>query len=196
MKILFRKVLFLPALILSLLFISGSVIAQQKKGKKHTSKKAIVHHKKAHSKHTPHKHYSHHPKRGAVLKSLHASAVALQFKGKRFHYHSGIFYKANGPKYIVTRAPLGMRIKVLPANYKRFILERQAYFYYYGTFYQKAEGVNEFEVIDAPVGAVVDAIPEGYETVVVDGVEYYTLDDVRYLPKEDPHGTIGYEVVR
>ena len=195
MKTHLRKALFLPAVILSLLLISESIIAQQKGRKKHAAKKVVVHHKKVHSKHVPHKHYSHHPKRGTVLKSINTGAVSIRFKENRFHYHNGVFYKPSGQKYIVARAPIGMGIKVLPPRYKRFILGKRTYFYYYGTFYQKTVGANEFEVIEAPAGAVVDAIPEGYETVVIDGVYYYTLDDVQYKPTELSNGEIGYEVV-
>ena len=195
MKTHLTKPYFFLAVIFSVLIISDSVFAQHKGRNKQKTKKAVVHHKKTHSKHLPHTHYKHHPRRGAVVKSLNAGAVAISFKGKRFHYHNGIFYKANGPKFIVAKAPLGMRVKVLPPKYKRFILGKKTYFYYYGTFYKRSDGANEFEVIDAPVGAVVDAIPEGYETVVVDGVEYHTLDDVKYLPKENAHGSMEYEVV-
>ena len=42
---------------------------------------------------------------------------------------------------------------------------------------------GEYEVVSAPIGAEVDAIPEGYETEEIDGVVYYTLDDVKYMEK-------------
>ena len=69
------------------------------------------------------------------------------------------------------------------------------YFYYYGTFYAKGSGSDEYEVIQAPVGAQVDALPEGYEMEEVDGVVYYTLDDVKYMEK-DINGEPVYEVVK
>jgi hypothetical protein len=181
------------AVVLAILVPAQTVTAQDKR--KHIKKNNMAHRKTVHAKHVPHKRYAHHPKRGTVVKTLNTGSVSITFKGHRMHYHNGIFYKTNGPKYIVTRAPHGIRIKVLPLGYKRFILDKRTCFYYYGTFYQKVDGADEFEVIQAPAGAVVDAIPEGYETVVIDGIEYYTLDDVKYKTKELNNGEIAYEVV-
>ena len=53
---------------------------------------------------------------------------------------------------------------------------------------------KEYEVIDAPVGAEVDALPDGYTTETVDGKEYYKLDDTYYKQK-DKGGETAYEVV-
>ena len=35
-------------------------------------------------------------------------------------------------------------------------------------------------VVNAPVGAVVAGIPPGYQTVVTDGIAYYTINGVTY----------------
>ena len=55
--------------------------------------------------------------------------------------------------------------------------------------------MEEYTVTEAPVGAEVDALPEGYEITTVDGVEYYTLDDAKYQAVEKEDGGIVYQVV-
>lgn len=45
-------------------------------------------------------------------------------------------------------------------------------------------------VVDAPVGAVVPALPFGYNFLVVDGVRYYTYDGSYYLQVSN-----GYQIV-
>jgi hypothetical protein len=61
----------------------------------------------------------------------------------------------------------------------------------------KAPEVEEYSVVEAPEGAVVDALPEGYEVEIIDGKEYYVLDDVYYAEVEADEfdDKIGYEVV-
>ena len=57
---------------------------------------------------------------------------------------------------------------------------------------------EEYEVVDAPEGAIVDALPDGYEVKTVDGNEYYILDGVYYgeVAAADIDGGVGYKVVK
>lgn len=53
------------------------------------------------------------------------------------------------------------------------------YFYQDGVFYSKSAD-GEYQVIVPPAGALVEALPEDYETVTLDGEEYYKVDDTVY----------------
>jgi hypothetical protein len=107
--------------------------------------------------------------------------------------HEGVYYRKHGHSYVVVRPVRGIRVRVLPAARQLVYVNNSPYFYYYGTFYvQKGE---EFEVVDAPAGAVVDALPDGYEVKEKDGTEYYVLEDVLYREVEEADGSIGYEVM-
>jgi len=57
---------------------------------------------------------------------------------------------------------------------------------------------NEYIVTDPPEGAIVDALPDGYEIKTVNGNEYYELDGVYYaeVDASDIDGGIGYQVVK
>lgn len=53
------------------------------------------------------------------------------------------------------------------------------YFYQDGVFYVKnADG--QYTVIVPPAGALVDELPDDYDTVTIEGVEYYKVDDTLY----------------
>jgi len=39
---------------------------------------------------------------------------------------------------------------------------------------------GQYEVVQPPVGAEVDSIPDGYDKVTVDGQTYFTLSGVQY----------------
>ena len=96
------------------------------------------------------------------------------------------------------RPARGLRISVLPMGYRTVVVGPANYYYYYGTYYAKAENGNEYKVVDPPVGAVVDALPDGYEVKKIDGTEYYVLDDVYYAEVDVPdfEDHVGYEVVK
>ncbi len=162
--------------------------------KKEQHKKS--HHKKAHSKQKAHYHYRHLPRRGVVIEKLPTGTVVLKHKGSKLHFHKGVFYKPKGAGgFTVVRAPIGMRIKILPVGHQRIVVKKKPYVYYYGSFYAKSNDSEGYEVVEAPIGAEVDALPEGYEQEEIEGVVYYTLDDARYMEK-DIDGEPVYQVVK
>ena len=56
----------------------------------------------------------------------------------------------------------------------------QDYYYQDGVFYTLKNG--EYCVIEAPIGAMVDEIPEDYDEVELGGKTYYQVEDVLYKP--------------
>ena len=56
----------------------------------------------------------------------------------------------------------------------------QNYYYQDGVFYTLANG--EYAVIEAPIGAIVDEIPEDYDEIEMGGKTYYQVEDVLYKP--------------
>ena len=53
------------------------------------------------------------------------------------------------------------------------------YFYEDGVFYV-VNKKNRYEVIVPPAGALVNQLPDDYDTIVLNGVEYYKVDDTVY----------------
>lgn len=95
--------------------------------------------------------------------------------------HDGPFFT---PHYV---GP-GHRFHNLPYEYTRLILGGLEFFYAEGMFYRMEGG--EYVVVNAPVGAVVTAVPSGAQAVVVNGVPYYSINGVSYMQT-----TAGYQVV-
>lgn len=73
-------------------------------------------------------------------------------------------------------------------------MHENPYYYYNGTYYDEYE--SSYRVVAPPVGAIVESIPEGYETIVIDGETYYKVDDVQYKPVVQDNGEIWYEVIK
>ena len=173
------------------IFNANSYAQHRKAHKKKVVKANVIHSKKV-----AHHRYSHLPKRGAAFKVLHKNTKIIMYNGKKYHFHNGVYYHARGAKYIVVAPPRGIKIKHLPTGYKRIRHNGSMVFYYYGSYYRNVNNNQEFETIDPPVGAQVEDLPEGYQTTIVDGVEYHTLDDVKYKTTQSSEGHEVYEVVQ
>lgn len=203
------------SLILSIIFLLGTFISfsQRKIDRKvvRTKNKKVVHTKvknrngrvvatKTTVKRRPHARYSHLPRRGVVVVKRPRGARVVRFNKRKYWLHNGVYYTRVGSGYKVIRPRRGLRIRILPVGYRRIVVKNRPYFYYYGTYYQRVEGNDEeYEVVDAPVEAQVDALPEGYtEEVQGDGSVHYVLDGVHYkeVPLDEDGNEWGYEVVK
>ncbi len=82
----------------------------------------------------------------------------------------------------------------MPLGHSRIALGTRQYYYYEGVYYRDATVSNEYEVVDAPLGAIVDDIPADAEVVVYDGKVYYEYLDILYKKVETLEGD-AYEIV-
>jgi len=164
-------------------FAYPSEIAAQKK--RNRVQKHIKKHHKKQVKHLSHHRYRHLPRRGKIVRRLGVGAVNINFKGAKLFVHNGVWYQPSSKRnrFVVVKAPIGIRIHRVPfPNRPKIIVNKNAYYYYYGTFYEKVVNTNaeEYVVVKAPIGAKIDALPEGYDTVDVNGITYYRFDDIHY----------------
>ncbi len=140
--------------------------------------------------------YRHLPRYRARVVVAPRGAMVVKRGVVTYRYHEGIFYKPAASGFVVVRPAVGVRVRVLPPARRRIVVVNQPYFYYYGTFYK--ETGDEYEVVEAPEGALVDALPDGYEVKEIDGTEYYELDGVHYqeVETDELESGVGYEVVK
>lgn len=170
--------------ILLLSILSVSMLNVQAQRRHHNKQKHAAHHK-----------YSKLPRWGYSYKVAPKNAFVITHSGKRYHYSSGIYYKRVGANYIIAKAPVGIRVRTLPKDRIKCQVKGRKYFYYYGTFYVKADNGDEYLTVDPPVGAQIDALPEGYKTVKVDGEEYYEFEGTYYKPIVNNKDEDLFEVV-
>jgi len=84
--------------------------------------------------------------------------------------------------------PYGREVHSLDRSVLRLYIGGMEYFFWEGMYYRRNS--DRYVVVQAPIGAVVTTIPPEAQTVVVDGVPYYTVNGVTYLST-----TYGYQVV-
>lgn len=83
----------------------------------------------------------------------------------------------------------------MPPEHVRVIVNGRIFYYYYGTYYVKAPTNNEYITVAPPVGARVDALPDGYNKVYIEDKTYYEFESTYYKAVIDQYGEVWYEVV-
>ena len=85
--------------------------------------------------------------------------------------------------------PHGHRLKVLPPGHRPIHFGPSFYFFTNGIFYRQI--IDGYEVVAAPVGAIVPLLPAAAVLITIGAISYYTYADVYYKKVPD-----GYLVVK
>ncbi|MFP2995297.1 DUF6515 family protein [Spongiivirga sp. MCCC 1A20706] len=179
-------------------FLPNEIEAQRRKTtvvKRTTVKRGVTRKRPVRIRRVAHVRYRHLPSWGRVVKKVGAGYRTIRYRGIGFRFHNGVWYRPKGNRFMVARAPFGIRVRTLPIGYKRFVIGPRPYFYYYGTYYAKVEGTGEYEVVEPPIGAEIDALPEGYNVIEINGQEYCKLENTYYEARIDTDGNDYYVVV-
>ncbi len=99
-----------------------------------------------------------------------------------------MYYTARKGAYVRAFPPRGFRIRTIPGAFTRLMVRGAVYYYSTGVFYQNVN--DEYEVVAAPIGAVVAELPEDAEEMDFDGIATYELNETLYKAIDD-----GYEVI-
>ena len=93
------------------------------------------------------------------------------YRGRRFYsYHSYVYHPYRPFLWGPAWHPVGFYMQTMMPGAVVLSIHSIPYRYYSGVFYQPFNG--GYRVVPAPPTVIVPAIPEGYESVVVDGTPY------------------------
>lgn len=102
-----------------------------------------------------------------------------------YHYNRGFYGTYYAPR-------LGFTCTVLPYGYYPFYWGDYQYFYSGGLFYTYDN--DQYTVVEPPVGAEIDDLPNDAQSIVINGQQYYESNGVYYEPVTKDDGTIVYMV--
>ncbi|WP_421918385.1 DUF6515 family protein [Marinifilum sp.] len=165
-----------------LFMLSGGVVMPDKAEAKKVYKKVVVKHKR----------YKKYPAKGTHVLYMNSARRVKHNKGI-FYHANGIYYKKSTCGYKIVAAPIGVRLKVLPAKHVRIVLNGRHYFYHYGTYYISVG--KKYEIVTPPVGIQVDDLPNGYKLVTKKGKTFYVVDKVFYERIVLKNGSRVFQVV-
>jgi hypothetical protein len=86
--------------------------------------------------------------RSAVIVNLPREHQKVVVGGREYFYGGGVFYRSGPRGYAAIAAPIGARIKVLPAGYTTVTLAAGPLFLYYGTYYRFDPVERDYVVVN------------------------------------------------
>lgn len=110
-----------------------------------------------------HKHNYYYPKKGVTISVLPQGYRVVPYRNKSFYFHSGVWYRSSGARYLVTSPPVGMMVSFLPRTYTTVWAGGFPYYYAGGVYYSwvperrsyiVTELAGEKEVVEDPVTSV------------------------------------------
>lgn len=133
-------------------------------------------------------------RRVSTVRGLPRNSTRLSFRARNYHFNNGIYYLSTGRGYQVVKAPVGLRIKRLPASTVVVKGPKTKYWFHSGTYYRISSANDGYEVVEPEVGLVVPNIPrDHYEEVKVDGNRYLACNDILYVEVRT-NGRLNYRI--
>ncbi len=106
-----------------------------------------------------HDHY--YPSRGTYVRELPRGYYASNYRGSPYYFHGGIWYRSNGPRYVVVRPPIGISVGILPPFYTTVYFGGVPYYYADDTYYRWYADQHAYVVTEPPAseGTVAPSAP-------------------------------------
>jgi hypothetical protein len=98
-----------------------------------------------------HNHY--YPSLGYSVSLLPAGNVAVTFRGGRYFFHAGVWFRPAGPGFVVVRPPVGIVVPVLPPDRTIVWVAGVPYYYANDAYYVSQPG--GYAVAEPPLQAAV-----------------------------------------
>ena len=137
---------------------------------------------------------------GYRVRTLPINVVKHIFGGVTYYYYDNIWYRPYNGYYIISRPPFGVSLAAsliadaawtavklsntsTAANELRlsrsYAAANSEYYYLDGVFYSMGTD-GQYYVIVPPAGALVESLPEDFDTVILNGKEYFKVDNTVY----------------
>lgn len=108
------------------------------------------------------------------------NSFAIRHSDGIYYYRNGIFYLEKKDMYEIHLPQIGFRVPSIPTERREYMIGDVAYYYYYGTFYVFNSFVKMFDVVEPPIGGIVDWIPDDAEKRMIDGELIYIDKGIQY----------------
>lgn len=99
-----------------------------------------------------HQHNHRYLDRGVVIEKVPRDAYRVRVAGTRYWYDGGVWYGADGPRYVVVAPPIGAIVDVLPTYYTTVRFGGVQYYYANDAYYVFSRPGRGFEIVAPPPG--------------------------------------------
>lgn len=112
-------------------------------------------------------HNRYYPARG-VTAELPRGAAVIPYRGGSYYFHGGVWYRPQGPRYVVVRPPVGIVVPFLPPFYTTIWVHGAPYYYADDIYYSWLPERHAYVVTDPPADAETTATtPESEAEIYV-----------------------------
>ncbi len=120
---------------------------------------------------------------------------AFWYRDIEYYYCCNVYYVyvEEEEEYVVVCPPIGAVVETIPEYSEKLIVDGETYFVADGIQYKailvndeiwfkviKVIDENEYEIVQIPVGSLIEILPEDRELILIDGQTYFIADDVQY----------------
>ena len=98
-------------------------------------------------------HDRYYPSRGVFIDILPPHPFVTIHRGARFFFSAGVWYRQDGPRFVVVAPPPGLVVPALPPYYTTLYVRGAPYYYANDVYYAPAQG--GYMVVDPPPANVV-----------------------------------------
>ncbi len=128
-----------------------------------------------------------------TISKLSSSYVTVRVNGVNYYKKANKYYKKVGNRYILTAAPFGLKVSVIPAIHTIFSFNNRDYYCAGGVLYN-ATSSDSFEIVEPQVGMIVPELPEvNVREVSIDGTIYFEFENILYKQIPTTQG-VQYQV--
>jgi len=113
-----------------------------------------------------------------------AGFTRIWYRDSQYYYADGYWYRPQGPRYVVTLPPTGVRVSALPAFAETLWMGGTTYYFAAGSYYRTDPGGGFVTVADPNVAAVSVTSAAPAST----GVGYDAYDVTAYPLQGQPPG--------
>ncbi|MEN9382282.1 MAG: hypothetical protein RI940_1165 [Bacteroidota bacterium] len=117
----------------------------------------------------------------------------IAYMGRPFYYTNGLYYANYGNYYGIVSPPFGLTLGLLPRGYWGFNFGGFPYYYYSGVFYRSTND-QQYQVVEAPIGAEVPNLPNDAKSIIVNDQKLYEYLGIYYKEVIDLNGNRRYIV--
>jgi Family of unknown function (DUF6515) len=108
---------------------------------------------------TRHHHNRYYPSVGLFVNIIPSGHHVVRYRNDPYYFHSGVWYRPSGARFVVVTPPIGLAVSVLPSFYTTVWVGGTPYYYADGVYYAWRSEHRDYVVIDAPRESEVVALP-------------------------------------
>ena len=104
-------------------------------------------------------HNRYYPSLGVVVDIVPPGFYEVPYRGSRYFFQGGVWYRSQGPRFVVVTPPIGLAVSILPPFYTTLWVGGSPYYYADGVYYAWRPAQRTYVVVDAPRESDVLALP-------------------------------------